>query len=612
MKFSMAIVLLSLAAGCGNPHLKSDGVDNLPFIGNGGLLGDDFKALGLLTSDGESTANTVIKDTTQGLLPKVVVTNTNSQEYEVNYRFLNGNHFEFNGGTFPGINGTCDSDISTNSNCELDIIFKADNDGIYQDKLVVEYKPKNSNLTPKIIEFDLTGEKRSTPATLPSLKMTTLTGEEKLNFGKSLANEVQKARILLTNDGESAIKIKTSLEEAKNFKIDPSYNGSDKCTSLLKPTQSCTLGVQFIATEPGLYSDNIVTLFYKVGSSDELSKVKMPVYGEKIKEIAVPGELVVVDLEGNVIDFKTVSAGSSASKQIIIKNIGTEAVKISEINFSGDKEFNFTKEQYPGVKGTCGEIIQPGTCILDLEFNPQELGTKEAKLNIKTSNNKELTVKMIGEGIEKQACYKEEEVKVQPLLKSQSTKLELPYLPKANGTSATLTTLYGLEVNGYYKPLDMYTVKDAQVVVQYSMPKMSGEITAISMNVNVRKIVLDNYKDTESLCISTSSGLKKCSGKEFTAENFKALKNPKFWNEYSTTVNTKYMDEFQEGQSSCGNQSCFSLKRSFRMNKLFELNKEEMNKAFGKGNVSVVFTDDTRLISLPELIVKTKKQVECK
>ncbi len=319
-----------------------------------------------------------------------------------------------------------------------------------------------------------------------------------------------------------------------------------------------------------------------------------------------------IEILGNKIDFGNVEVGSSSAKQVELTNIGSLAVKITETSFQGGSQFSYNGGSFPGLRGTCNEVVQPGNCLIDIIYKPNAIGKHTGTLTLKTDNKKSLLLSLSGKGKVKEVCYEENEIVLSAIPKARAAVPVLPYLAKAAGTDAKLQTLYGTEVNGYYSALDMYTVKDSQVYVQYEMPKIKDEVTSINFGVEVQKIVLDNFKDTESLCLSTSSNVRKCSGKEFELASWEALKNWNFWDKYSSPVSALYTEQFDQSKWNCGDKSCMRLKMVYNLESIFDLNSKEMQTVIKGEKVSLVFSDDTRMLKLPKLLIKTKKKIECK
>ncbi|MFY7994426.1 MAG: choice-of-anchor D domain-containing protein [Bacteriovoracaceae bacterium] len=615
MKMTYFALILILTS-CGNPHLirKNKPITQLPLITDQPSLSGDFNLLKVETLLGEKELLTKITDINNSGSQIVRVFNQDPKEMEVTYQILDGSHFAFNGGNFPGTNGSCAASLESDKNCDIDLVFHADDEGVYQDKLIIIFKPKGSDLATKVIEFPLRGERKNSVVAAPLLKVAAQNGDESLNFGKTELSETISSKLIVTNVGNIPLLIDSSFEKNNSFNFEGGkYPGSEgTCNETLDINESCHLHVSFTETSKGLHSDNLVTT-YKASSGKSIEMtVRTSIFGEKTPKIGTPGDLVPSEILGDSIDFGNISVGAQAAKQVEISNIGSMAVKITETTINDSKNFSFNGGKFPGTRGTCNEIVQPGNCLLDLVYKPALAGHHSGNLNIATDNGKKLTLKLSGEAKSAQACFEESEVLLSAIPKARAVAPILPYLTQSTSTSSKLQVLYGTEVNGYYSTLDMYTVKDSMVYVQYDLPELEDEVISINFGVEVQKIVLDNYKDTESLCLSTSSNVRKCSGQQFSLDSWQKLLNKRFWDKYEAPVSELYTQQFDQGKWNCGNTSCMRLKKVYNLESIFDLNSKEMQTVIRGKRVSLVFSDDTRLMKLPKLLIKTKKKVECK
>lgn len=609
--------LILLLASCGNPHLisKKKAINLMPLVADHPSISEDFNLLKVETLAGDSELYTKINDVNASGSQVVRVFNQDPKEMEISYQLLDGSHFEFNGGSFPGTNGSCSASLEGGQNCDVDLVFHAEDEGIYQDKLIVTFKPQGSNLATKVIEFPLRGERKNSVVSNPQLKVAAQNGDESLNFGKTQVSESISSKLILTNIGNVTLLIDSAFEKNNSFNFaGGKFPGTEgNCEYTLEVSKSCVLDIIFNESSTGLYSDNLVTSYRSSnGSSSALKTIKTPLFGEKAPRTGTPGDLVPSEILGNSVDFGNISVGAQATKQVEITNIGSMAVKITNTVITGSQNFAFNGGKFPGTRGTCNEIVQPGNCLLDLVYKPSSTGAHSENLVISTDNNKKLTLHLSGKAKAKEACYEENEVLLSAVPKARAVAPILPYLTHASTTSSKLQVLYGTEVNGYYSELDMYTVKDSMVYVQYDLPELRDEVISINFGVEVQKIVLDNFRDTESLCLSTSSNVRKCSGQQFSLDSWQKLLNKKFWDKYETPVSNLYTEQFDQGKWNCGNTSCMRLKKVYNLESIFDLSSAEMQTVIKGKKVSLIFSDDTRLLKLPKLLVKTKKQVECK
>lgn len=601
--------LLSLAlllAGCGNPHLERSGVGaKVESIAPGVLAPLDLDPGTVdkqLSMDGDADS---------GL---VNIKNPNTEDaLIVSYRFEKGDHFRFRGGSYPGTGGDCAAELAAASSCRLDVEFFASGPGIYVDSLIATYASKNRPDDKHEVTLPLRGEKKARAAT-GLLKVAKLGGGDSLDFGRDVVGAPRSGKIVLTNAGEADLNIISSLEKGLPFRL---ING---CSGVIHPGQACELEVNYESSQVGVHQDNIV-IGYSSDAAPEVTIVKFPVIGETValSPTVRPGtlELAAISANNSVIniginsaDFGSVQVGSEVRKQIEVRNSGEAPVTLSDKVVEGPA-FSFSGGQYPGANGTCGSLILPGSCLIEVVFRPNAAVASSGRLGL-SGDGRSLSVNLLGRGLAapaQNACEVAEEHLLVPRPSASTGSFVFPYLPSKAGTSARLSYLYGTATNHYIRDLNRYTVANAQVFVAYDIPRFEGKIVSASLGVDVLKVILEAEKDTESLCL-TNSSIKRCSGHQFSLARWQALKNPAFWSARATPVNTTYEEQFLRSERRCGSYKCMSLKTDYDVVSLFQLSAGELQGLAG-APLAFVFSDDTRLVSWPRLVIKTRKTVPC-
>src|SRR5690606_5342286 len=298
----------------------------------------------------------------------------------------------------------------------------------------------------------------------------------------------------------------------------------------------------------GLYQDQVILSYDK-------TTVIFPILGEKVKK-KKQGPLVASEVFSNNIDFGNVKTGITVNKEIEIQNLGETIYNVKEIILDDQNVFKVTS--------TCGDIIYPGTCLIGLSYTPIEAKKDSGSLKIITKEGDSVKLNLAGTGVQDQVCQSYNEYLVVPEKSYPSAKVIFPYLKSHPSTTSKLSHLYGTEVNGYVKATDNYVVADGMVYITFKLPKMEGEITHMNFGVNVFKMIRDDYKDTESLCLS-SKGIRKCSGQEFSLNSWKKLKNTAFWDIQNKPVSDRYEKQFTNGEKQCGPFRCMSLNTQYEL-----------------------------------------------
>ena len=528
--------------------------------------------------------------------------NPNSEEVIVSYRFIKGDHFRYRGGSFPGLAGTCSATQLPNANCRIDIEFHATAPGRYTDELVATFALRSRPDSKKTVTLPLVGEKVLPPSS--SIRVQTVSGGSSIDFGSAVLNSVpRKDQIIVENIGQTTQAITVSLLTGQPFAL------NSNCPSQLPPTALCTIDVIYGATQVGTHTSAVRVAHGSVGSASE--NIDVPLSGITTASPLSPGQLSLSTINNGSIDFGSVVMGQEIHRFVELENIGQSPVVINS-HFFTHPAFSFSGGSYPGTNGTCGLTIIGGKrCALDLNFKPSDVGGFDGKLNLIPQAGPYFTIPLLGRSTmdQGQGCYSTREIRLLARPAGVSSSFIFPYLLSAPGSSASVSYLYGTQTNGVLAALNRKIVKDAQVFVTYDIPAITGEIIGADIAVDVTKVILDNYKDTESLCLSTGN-IRKCSGRQFTLASWLKLNNPQFWAPHKLPVTTTYEDDFSDGIAGCGSYKCFYMEKRLDLKKILKLTSSELS-SLKSGAANFVFSDDTRLRTMPMLYLRIRQPVSC-
>lgn len=601
----ICLYCLLLLANCGNPHLTDeDGVFgvNVPVVGTP----QELEAKGIRLNDG-------LNVTTQNSSVETLVDLQNldsDKTWVMKFEFEKGENFQWSGSNYPGNNGSCRSDIKGAENCQLDIRFFSGTPGYFADNLKITYATSDEPEKIKEISYPLRGERTSSDNEgVPKVTVKTLAGEEKLEFGKSPISALMSSLVVVRNEGAKTVSLSAVIDQKNEFlfhaKDYPGKKGT--CGTQLEASKDCFLDISFNSGATGLYQDQL-TLTYAILPSGKKQTIHFPLIGEKIPK-STQGPLVSSEVFSNTIDFGEVRVGVEVIKQFEIQNLGETSYGLKDALIQGE-DFHFSGDKYPGTKGTCGDIILPGSCLIEIAYRPQEVGSDVGSFKFTTKEGDAVSLIIKGSGAEAPRCESYHEYLAIPERTYPSSGITFPYLRSVSGSSAKLTHLYGQQVNSFVSEIELYTVKDGMVYVTFKLPTVSGVITKMNFGVHVLKVIRDNYKDTESLCLSSKS-VRKCSGHQFSLSSWQKLRNPKFWDKFSKPMNERYEQQFASGESKCGPYTCMNLNTEYELSDIFELTSKELADLRKEGRMTLIFSDDTRMLKMPRIEIKTKVSVSC-
>lgn len=550
------------------------------------------------------TGTSAIEVTTSAPSTTVQATqvNPNSEAIVLSYSFAKGSNFRWNGGVFPGSNGSCGLEQAASGSCAFDIEFFSNIPGRYTDELIVTYALKSNPSNARILRVPLTGERLAPPT--GEITVAGIGNRPSIDFGTDVVGSpLRKDKVKVENIGAVPLELAVSLHGPARFQI------TNNCPVVLAENASCIVDVVYDSNEVDFHTGAVKVIAYWVGGSKS-SFVSLT--GKTVEKPVTPGDLSFGNISGNKLDFGTVDAGTETRKLVEVKNTGEGPVQLTGSLVAGSA-FGFSGGKFPGTQGTCGEVILSGSCNIEISFKPMSKGNFSGSVALSQTSGKVLTLGLSGKTVADlpPVCYRIEEKIIRARPGANPTGIIFPYYSSASGTSATLSTLYGSATNDYVPALNRYTVKDAQVYVSYDIPvtPSSEEFLGMEIDLDVTKVIQDNYRDTESLCLSTT-GHRLCTGREFTLASWQRLRYPNFWTPQQVPVTTIYEDDFRRGAAGCGSHTCFNLVKAYSLTTLFGLGNTELRGLGGK-RIHFIFSDDTRLRSLPSIKIRTKRPIAC-
>ena len=247
---------------------------------------------------------------------------------------------------------------------------------------------------------------------------------------------------------------------------------------------------------------------------------------------------------------------------------------------------------------------------MKINFKPLELRKYEADLILLDKESKKMTIKLLGQSTHLAEIPL---VKSEAIISSKDFPFEsydrstFPYLFNSPKTKSKIHFVSGSKFNSHVEGLKTLTVKNAQVVTSFPLSKTFTHITDIEIAFDAFKVMDDSYIDTEMLCLSTTS-FKRCSGRKFVLPEWLALTNPNFWTQDSEPRNTLFESMLMAKNERCEGHLCLRLTKTISLKKLFDLSVSDLQKLGKEKVVNLIFTDDTRLLKNPSLIIKSEKR----
>lgn len=462
--------------------------------------------------------------------------------------------------------------------------------------LVSDDKKEGENLISKEVNEKLIIEKE--------IVIKNSDGASELSFGQLPLNLDNKRIIIIQNISDVIQNLTFNFDKGQYFYFSgnkfPGLDGD--CGETLRPNTSCKVEINFQSTLTGIFEDYLII-------SSLHGKIYVPLSGERkqAKDNSGDKSTKIIFQKYSLsteLDFGEMAIGSNSLREIEINNLTDQNVKVSELNLDS-KVFKLKDSE------NCKNEVSKQGCRIQISFAPEVAGNVEAQLIVKDEDGAIVKLKLKGKGVLAERCFDKKEKMIKPDIKKIHNKeIQLPYLLSGPATDVKLNLLYGTDYNVKIKTVSLRTVKDAEVVVDYDLSAIPfNAFTDIKIDLDVWKVIADDYKDTEIICLSSKT-IRKCSGRLFSLPAWQKLINPKFWNN-AKLVNDKFEQNMAKTEKKCGETSCEVIRGEYSLKGLFELSESEMMQLKKDRFVSIVLADDSRFLSLPTLTFIFDKEVSC-
>lgn len=273
--------------------------------------------------------------------------------------------YTFAGGTYPGIGGTCGTNLSAGAQCTI----------------VVNWSPTASGSTSETIEhyyFDGANSVSTTRdvignAVTPAL--LTISDGPTFDFGTKSVGSVTDKTFTMTNSGGSAATTVAGGGISGNYFYKgttfPGTGGT--CGATIAAGASCTFVVTFAPGAGGTLTDT-VDIAYNDGAGLQSATRDLTGVG------VVPGIISISD--GPTYNFGSIAYGAMLDKTFTLTNTGS--FPTTSMSGSGLADpFSFKGGTYPGTGGTCGATLNNGdSCTVVVNFAPSVAGTFNDTMNI--------------------------------------------------------------------------------------------------------------------------------------------------------------------------------------------------------------------------------------
>jgi hypothetical protein len=178
---------------------------------------------------------------------------------------------------------------------------------------------------------------------------------DSIAFGEVILPGFLDAEVEVRNNGRIPLVITDVGVGTEEFLVESA------CIGLLDPGQMCTIVVRFEPSSIGSFTDSLVVDYERLESS--------------FVSLSASATSAQVEVGPGSIDFGTVRLGEEAPSQFTIRNSGTAAIVLGELDLVAGERAGFAISQCPVAR-----LLPNESCVVDVVFSPESEGSSEARV----------------------------------------------------------------------------------------------------------------------------------------------------------------------------------------------------------------------------------------
>jgi|GEM_PF-3212541 len=274
--------------------------------------------------------------------------------------------FSYEGGTYPGTNGTCGATLAAGAGCSIVVSVSPVALGLAIDNVTLNYF---DGLLAQSVTLDL-------HATGVASALLAISDADPYDFGTQAVGSILTHQFVVTNAGGGVATniVENGLDSTFSFTGGTFPGAMGTCASSLDPGDNCILEVQSAPAAVGVFVGNL-SLSYSDGSSTQTASRSLVSTSESPSFLTISGP--------SPYDFGNISVGGVVNYIVTLTNLGNlTATTISGVGLAAPFDFS-GGFGYPGTGGTCGVNLSPGvSCDLEIEFIPSATGFFTDRLEV--------------------------------------------------------------------------------------------------------------------------------------------------------------------------------------------------------------------------------------
>ncbi|MCA9325968.1 choice-of-anchor D domain-containing protein, partial [Candidatus Saccharibacteria bacterium] len=261
--------------------------------------------------------------------------------------------FEFKGGSYPGLGGTCGATLNAASNCTIIVSFSPTASVTSNDTINIDY---DDGAAPQQVTRDVTG-------TGGGNALLTISNGPTYDYGTKTVGSSTDFTFTVNNTGSVTATALAGSGLAAPFSFKGgSYPGiGGTCNTSLTASGSCSIVVTYAPLATGSHSDTILIDYVDGATGQQASR---DVQGQGA------GAATLVISDGPSYDYGTRAIGSNTDHTFTVDNTGgSPASSMAGTGLAAP--FSYKGGSYPGTGGDCGATLASATsCNIVVTYSP--------------------------------------------------------------------------------------------------------------------------------------------------------------------------------------------------------------------------------------------------
>jgi len=273
--------------------------------------------------------------------------------------------FDWDGGAYPGLGGTCGASLVTTASCTLVVNFAPSINGLQGDDIQVNFND-GAIVTSSTLTVQGTG---ADPAQL------TISETDPFDFGGFAVGSGTNHIFTVSNGGGVTANSMAEVGIGAPFAFTGgTYPGAaGTCGTTLANGANCTLDISFLAAATGPTGDTISISYF---NGSVVANASRDIRGTGL----AAASLTIT--EADPFDYGNVTVGSFSDHTFTINNVGgTAATALSGAGLAAP--WSFKGGSFPGLGGDCTTTLgTSSSCLVVVTFTPSASGTVPATFSI--------------------------------------------------------------------------------------------------------------------------------------------------------------------------------------------------------------------------------------